>query len=248
MRQEATLVFEAGSTLGVDRPPFPYEQVEIPRGDGVRQFAWAMRHAGRDDGRWAIYLHGNATTIASPVNIAHYRVLRNAGLHVLAPEYRGFGGLEGSPTKASLEADARAAYDYLTTSRAVTPARVVLYGWSLGSAVAVNLASATTPAAVILEGAPASLVDIMQRRYPFFPLRLVIRDPFEPIRRIGAVSAPLLFLHSAEDEVIPISEGRRLFDAASGSKQFITVRGGHFNAIDVDAARFEQAIRDLVKQ
>ena len=247
MRQEATLVFEAGSTLGTDRPPFAYEQIDVPRTDGARQFAWVMPRPGAADAPWVVYLHGNATTIASSVNIAHYRMLSNAGLNVLAPEYRGFGGLAGEPTKASLQADARAAYDYLATTRKVPPSRIILYGWSLGSAVVVNLAAAVQPPAVILEGAPASLVDIMQRRYPFFPLRLVIRDPFEPIQTIGAVTSPLLFLHSPEDEVIPLVEGRRLFDAARGEKQFITVRGGHFQAIDLDGPRIEQAIRELVK-
>ena len=107
-----------------------------------------------------LYLHGNASSVASQVNIAHYRVLRNAGLNVLAPEYRGFGGVPGSPTEAVLQADARAAYDYLRNTRRVPPHSIIIYGWSLGAAVAVDLASRVPPAAMILEGAPASLVDL----------------------------------------------------------------------------------------
>ena len=69
---------------------------------------------------------------------------------------------------------------------------------------------------MILEGAPASIVDIGQQRYPFFPIRLIMRNPFDSIRRVGRIRSPMLFLHSTDDAVVPISEGRRLFDAARG--------------------------------
>jgi uncharacterized protein len=244
--QEARIVFQAGRTLSAGRPTFPYEQIDVPRQDGARQFAWVMRQKDSDDGPWALYFHGNAATIASNVNISHYRQLRRAGLNLLAPEYRGFGGLDGTPTEEALRADARAAYDYLRVTRGVPPSRIVIYGWSLGSAVAVRLASQVDEAALILEGAPASLVDIGQLRYPFFPIRLLMRNPFESIRIIDRVRSPILFLHSPEDEVIPIGEGRRLFDAARGDKEFVEVRGGHVQASEIDAERFYTAIRPFL--
>ena len=241
--QETRLVFQAGRTLSAGRPDFPYEQIDVPRTDGARQFAWIMRSRDSDDGTWVLFLHGNAATIAARVNIAHYNELRSLGVNVMAPEYRGFAGLEGVPTEAALAEDAHAAYDYLRTTRKVAPSRIVIYGWSLGAAVAVGLASETEQAAVILEGAPASLVGIGQRRYPFFPIRLLMRNPFESVQRIPSIRAPLLFLHSPEDAVIPIAEGRRLYDAAVGEKTFIEVRGGHVDATNVDTERFYGAIR-----
>jgi fermentation-respiration switch protein FrsA (DUF1100 family) len=245
--RETTVVFQAGRTLAPGRPPFPYEQVDLPRGDGARQFAWVMRRGDSDAGAWVLYLHGNAATIASNVNISHYRHLRDVGLNILAPEYRGFGGLDGVPTEPALDADAEAAYDYLRATRHIAPSRIIVYGWSLGSAVAVDLASHSEQAALILEGAPASLVDIGRRRYPFFPIRLIMRNPFDSIRKIDRVRSPILFLHSPEDAVIPIAEGRRLFDAAKGEKTFVEVRGGHVNASDVDTARFFGAIRPFLE-
>jgi uncharacterized protein len=244
--QETRLVFQAGQTLSTARPAFPYEQIDVPRADGERQFAWVMRNGASDQGTWVLFLHGNAATVASRVNIAHYSELRNLGVNVLAPEYRGFGGLGGVPTERVLAADARAAYDYLRTARQIAPARIVIYGWSLGSAVAVGLASEVEEAAVILEGAPASLVDIGQERYPFFPIRLLMRNPFESIHRIGRIRAPLLFLHSPEDAVIPIAEGRRLYEAALSEKTFVEVRGGHVDATTVDTKRFYGAIRTFL--
>jgi uncharacterized protein len=246
IRQETRLVFQAGSTLATGRPTFPYEQIDIPRSDSVRQFAWIMRHADSDEGPWVLYLHGNAMTVASQVNISHYRMLRGLGMNVLAPEYQGFGGIDGVPTEPALQADARAAYDYLRESRRIPPHSIVIYGWSLGSAVAVDMASRLPPAAMILEGAPASLVDLTTRRYPFFPMRLFMRSSFDSIRKIDRIPAPMLFLHSANDEVIPIAEGRRLFEAARGTKMFVELRGGHMSAIESDPGQYEQAIREFL--
>jgi fermentation-respiration switch protein FrsA (DUF1100 family) len=244
--QETRLVFQAGQTLSAARPEFGYDQIDVPRSDGARQFAWIMRSRGSDEGTWVLFLHGNAATIASRVNIAHYGELRNLGVNVMAPEYRGFGGLGGVPTEPILAADARAAYQYLRTTRKVAPSRLVIYGWSLGSAVAVGLASETQQAALILEGAPASLVDLGQQRYPLFPIRLIMRNPFESIQRIRDVHAPMLFLHSPEDAVIPIAQGRRLYEAAGGDKTFVEVRGGHVDATNVDTTRFYGAIRTFL--
>ena len=244
--QETRLVFQAGRTLGEARPPFPYQQVDIARGDGARQFAWIMPAGSSDEGPWVLFLHGNASTIAAKVNIARYGELRRLGLNVMAPEYRGFGGLDGLPTEAGLAADARAAYDYLREVRRVPPSRLAIYGWSLGSAVAVTLASDVEAGALILEGAPSSLLAISQEQYPFFPMRLLTRNPFESIRRIGRVRAPILFLHSPEDGVIPIAEGRRLYEAAPGDKTFVEVRGGHVDATAIDGERFYGAIRGFL--
>jgi fermentation-respiration switch protein FrsA (DUF1100 family) len=248
MLQETRLLFEAGATLGPDRPPFPYDQIDLPRTDGERQFAWRMVRDAADASPWVLFLHGNAATVASSVNIAHYRLLRSVGLNILAPEYRGFAGLDGAPTEEGLAVDARVAYDYLRGTLHIPPSRIVIYGWSLGSAVAVRLAAEVEEAAMILEGAPASIADIGQQRYPFFPVRLILRSRFESFRRIGQVGVPILFLHSPEDLIIPIREGRRLYDAAPERKRFVEVRGGHIHASEVDSARFATAISEFLQQ
>jgi uncharacterized protein len=244
---EARLVSRVGRTLGAARPAFPFEQVDIPRTDGARQFAWLMPEpAATASAPWVLFLHGNPATVAAKLNIAYYGELRKLGVSVMAPEYRGFGGLDGSATEATLAVDARAAYDYLRTVQKVPASRLVIFGWSLGSAVAVTLASEVDAAGLILEGAPASLANLEQQRYPFFPIRLLTRNRFDSIRRIDRVRAPILFLHSPEDAVIPISEGRLLFDAARGDKTFVEVRGGHVEATIVDTEHFYEAIRTFL--
>jgi fermentation-respiration switch protein FrsA (DUF1100 family) len=152
------------------------------------------------------------------------------------------------PTEQGVDEDARAGYEYLRDEMHVAPARIVIYGWSLGSAVVVDLASQVDEGAVILEGAPSSIVAIGQQRYPLFPIRLLIRNPFESILRIDKVRAPKLFLHSPQDAVVPIGEGHRLFDAAPAPKAWVEVAGGHVYAAEKDPAFFEHVRRFLVEQ
>jgi fermentation-respiration switch protein FrsA (DUF1100 family) len=235
--QETRLVFAHGRPLGEGRPAAPFEPVPLA-GAGGSQFGWVMRQPEDPDATWLLYLHGNRATVASRTNLLRYDGFRAAGLNILAPEYRGFGGVPGTPTEDGLSEDARAGYDYLRRTLNIAPERIVIFGWSLGSAVAVNLASQVESAGVILEGAPASLVAIGERDYPWMPVRLVMRNRFESILKVDRIRAPMLFLHSPEDEVIPFEEGRRLFDAAPEPKTFVEVRGGHIRPAEEDRQKY----------
>ena len=258
MSQETRLVFRPHAALGSLRPPPPFEQVDMTAGDlSVQQvstarpanghpFAWIMR-AGTEsaDRPWIIFFHGNDSTVATRLNIEHYEQLRQLGLNVFAPEYPGFGGVDGAPSEPGVELEARDAYAYVRDVLRVPPARIIIYGWSLGSAIAVDLASHVSEAAVVLEGAPSSIAAIGQERYPWLPVRLVIRNPFDSILKIGQVHAPFLFLHSPDDQIVPIADGRRLFDAAPEPKQFVEVTGGHVYASERDP-HFFAAVRTFL--
>ncbi len=181
------------------------------------------------------------------MNVKHYGRLRELGVNVLAPEYRGYNGLAGVPSESTVLADARAAYDYLRGIEGVPPNRLTIYGWSLGAAIAVTLASTVDARGVVLEGAPASIVDIGAARYPMFPVRWIIRNPFNAIDKVRAIRAPLLFLHSPEDTVVPFAEGRRLYDAATAPKTFVEVRGGHVESSEIDGDKFYGAVRSFIQ-
>ncbi len=245
--QETRLIFAAGRPLGERRPAPPFEEIWLDREGAPRQRLWVMRAASDSAARpWVLYLHGNDSNIGTRLNILHAEQLRALGLNVIAAEYRGFGGMDGVPTEAGLNADARSAYDYLRQQLHADPRRLIVYGWSLGSAVAVDLTSRVDEAAVILEGAPASLVAIGARRYPYFPIRMLIRNPFESINRIDRIGSPVLFLHSPDDAVIPFEEGQRLFAAAAPPKVFVEVSGGHVYAVEKDS-RFFPAVRAFLQ-
>jgi fermentation-respiration switch protein FrsA (DUF1100 family) len=253
MLQETELIFRTAAARADTFPSFPYTTVDLPRSDGAAQFGWRMPAdrsapaAGALTNLWVLYLHGNASTVASRMSVKHFTRLRDLGLNVLAPEYHGYNGLPGVPSEATVAADARAGYDYLRTTERVPADRLVIFGWSLGAAIAVDLASRVEARAVILEGAPASIVDIGQSRYPMFPVRMIIRNPFRAIDRVGGIRAPLLFLHSREDTVIPFEQGRQLFAAAPSPKTFVEVRGGHVEASEIDHEVFYGAIARFLR-
>jgi fermentation-respiration switch protein FrsA (DUF1100 family) len=246
---ETSIVFDAAAPGGSRTPAAPFEQVSSRRDDGTTQLTWVMQQPGNAGQRpWVVFLHGKGAPVSARMNIVHYEHLRALGLNVIAPEYRGYSGTGGVPTEAAVERDGRSGYDYLVRTLHVPPSHIVIFGWSLGSAVAVDLASRVPAAAVILEGAPSSLVDVGALRYPFIPVRLLMRNPFDSVAKIGRITAPLLFLHSPVDAVVPIDEGRRLFAAARGPKEFVQVQGGHVYAAERDPAFFGYVRRFLIEQ
>ena len=160
------------------------------------------------------------------------------GLSLLAFDYRGYGESGGAPSEQGLYRDADAAYRYLREDRGVPADRIVVFGHSLGSAVAIDLASRVPAAGLIVEGAFTSAVDRGQELYPYIPVRWIARSRFGSIDKVAGITVPKLFLHAARDEVIPLAHGRRLFEAAREPKTFVELQGGHGDAFDVDSARY----------
>jgi fermentation-respiration switch protein FrsA (DUF1100 family) len=196
-----------------------------------------------DSARWVLILHGNAGNLATPGRPEHDRQLHDLGLGVLAPDYRGYGESEGKPSEAGLYADAQSAYDFLRDSLRVPPNRIVIYGHSLGSAVATQLATSVEAAGLILEGSFTSVADLGQEIYPWVPVRWLSRNRFDSKGRIGNLRMPLLMIHGRNDMTVPLAQGRRLFAAAPEPKTFLEVPGGHDDAFEVGAEAYEAGIR-----
>lgn len=156
------------------------------------------------------------------------RAFLDAGLGVMLAGYRGYGGNPGAPNEDGLIADGRAALDFLA-SQGIAAADVVLYGESLGSGVAVRLASERRVAAVILEAPFTALPDVAAFHYPVIPVRLLARDRFDSLSRIAAIAAPLLIVHGDRDEIVPVALGQRLFAAAAEPKRAQWIAGGNHN-------------------
>jgi hypothetical protein len=206
--------------------------------------AWVIPPpSAADSARWVLILHGNAGNLATPGRPEHDRQLHDLGLGVLAPDYRGYGESEGRPSEAGLYADARASYDFLRDSLGVPPPRILIYGHSLGSAVATQLATSVEAAGLILEGSFTSVADLGQEIYPWVPVRWFSRNRFDSRSRIGKLRMPLLMIHGRNDVTVPLAQGRRLFAAAPEPKTFLEVPGGHDDAYEVGAEAYEAGIR-----
>jgi hypothetical protein len=187
---------------------------------------------------WILYLHGAGGNVGKRGYNQAWAKFRRMGLGVLAVDYRGFGESDGTPSEAGLYADADAAYAYLTQALHVSPARVVIYGYSLGSAVAIDLAVRTPAAGLIVEGAFTSIAARGAELYPYLPIRWLARNRFASADKIARVPMPKLFVHARGDTVVPIAHGRQLFALARPPKYFQEVAGGHTDAHEVDPGFF----------
>ena len=218
-------------------------EVKLTTADGLSLLSWYLP---RRSGRPVIaYFHGNGGHIGYRVE----RLLRFAreGYGVLMLEYRGYGGNPGSPTEAGLYSDAQAALDFLKRE-GITSNRLVLYGESLGSGVAVRLAAQNEVAELILEAPPTSVAEVAQCHFPYVPASRLVVDRFDSMSRIGEVRAPILVMHGERDRVVPVRYGRALFNAAPEPKEgWFVPEAGHENlasygGLDVVVAFIERRV------
>ena len=198
--------------------------------DGEKVIVWHV--AAKPGHPVVLYFHGNGDFLAG--FFGRFRDLIADGTGIVALSYRGYAGSSGQPSEQGLLKDAAAAYVF-TTAR-YSADRIVAWGFSLGSGVAVALAAEQPVAKLILEAPYTSIADVAASVFPIFPVRLVLRDPFHTDARIAWVKAPLLIMHGARDHTIPIGFGERLFALAHEPKQFVRFpEGGHHDLEDYGA-------------
>jgi hypothetical protein len=181
--------------------------------DGERLAAWYR--APEPGQRTILYLQGNAQTLSDRVQ--PFSGFMEAGYGLLAISYRGFSGSTGTPTQDGLVTDALTAYDWLAERGEL----VIVYGQSLGSGVAVQLAVQRTVEAVVLEVPFSAAVDVAAQQYPMFPVRLLMKDQWRSRDLIADINAPLLIVGAGQDRVIPVEQSRQLFDMASEPKRYV---------------------------
>ncbi len=205
-----------------------WEEVALETEDGLILDAWWLpRERPRAS---LLFLHGNAGNISHRLDsLAQFHRL---GFSVLILDYRGYGRSEGRPSEAGLARDARAGWRWLREEAGSAPEEIVLFGRSLGAAVAAELAEAREaegerPAAVILESPFRSVPELAQRVYPFLPARWLARFSHDTESHVRGVTAPLLVIHSRDDEIIPFAEGEAVYSAAREPKRLLEIRGGH---------------------
>jgi len=203
-------------------------EVSLETEDGIRLRGWFLPPEVGAGTTAVLVFNGNAGTREDRLPLG--AALARRGLAVLLFDYRGYGGNPGTPTEAGLILDARAARATLASVAGVAADRIVYFGESLGSGVAVALAAEHPPAALVLRSPFTSLVDVARVHYPFLPVRLLLRDRFHSDRHIGRVRSPLLVIAGERDSVIPYTQSRRLFEMApQDTKRFVSVPGADHN-------------------
>ncbi len=200
-----------------------WESVALETDDGVNLDAWWIPNEATDG--VLLFFHGNAGNISHRLHsIEHFNRL---GLSVLIIDYRGYGNSEGSPSEEGTALDARAAWRWLVDERNLEPQHITVFGRSLGSAVAAELAREVSPGGVILESSFRSVPDMAQRLYPFLPARWLARFDYATEDYVRGIRAPVLVIHSPDDEIIPFAEGKAVYEAANHPKKMLEIGGGH---------------------
>ena len=203
-----------------------YENIFFQSSDGVRLNGWLV--PGSDPSNVMIWFHGNGGNIGDDVK--RLRLIHDElGLTVFVFDYRQYGRSGGSVSEEGTYHDAQAALRYLKTRTGLLANRIIYFGESLGSAVAVDLAMKAPPRALILESPLTSIHDMARVDLPYLPVGFLIKDKYDSLSKIPKIHVPLLILHGDRDEVVPFDQGRRLFEAANSPKVFYTVSGAHHN-------------------
>ncbi len=201
----------------------PFEDITIKTPDNVRLSAW---YVPAPKGEYHIlFFHGNAGNISNRTHALAFFYKLNFSTLIL--DYRGYGKSGWFPTEKGVYKDALAAYNYLCEEKKVSPDKIILFGESLGGAVAVDLATKVPVRAVICEDTFSSMLDIGRVYYPFLPLRWLVTQKFDSCAKIGKVTAPKYIIHSREDELIPFRLGVKLYQSAAPPKEFVERPGGH---------------------
>jgi fermentation-respiration switch protein FrsA (DUF1100 family) len=229
-------------TTTPDRYDLRYEDVELITEDGLRLHGWFL--PAQNPRATLLFFHGNAGNISH--RMESLEIFHNLGMEVLIFDYRGYGQSEGQPSEKGIYLDAEAAWRYLTETREIPPRRILLFGRSLGAAIASNLARDRRPMGLIMESAFTSATDLAASLYPFLPVRLLSRFHYDNRDNLQAVTAPVLVAHSREDEIIPYAHGRQLFSAAAEPKAFLEMRGGHNDGFLVSGQTYIEGLDNFI--
>lgn len=219
------------------------EEVWMTTEDGVKVSGYFLPQPSSP--KVLLWFHGNAENIG--FGLEQMEILAKLGINILEVDYRGYGKSEGSPDEAGIYRDADAAYEYLVKTRHFQPRNVIIYGHSLGGAVAVDLASRRECGGLILQSSFTSAREMARRVLPIPLLGYFLKSRFDSLTKIENARVPVLIAHGTRDETVPFSMGQRLYRAAPEPKSFIPVEGaGHNDVLVVAGEQYLRRLREFI--
>ncbi len=193
--------------------------------DGIKLHGWFA--SSRNPIATLLISHGNAGNISHRIPIMH--AFQQSGFNVFMYDYRGYGRSQGSPNEEGIYRDGRAAFDFVARRSDIDPTRIVLFGTSVGGAVAVDVATHRPACALILESTFTSAKDMARVLYSFLPAQWLVRTQFNSEKKIRSLPLPVLVMHGTHDSIVPVALGRKLFNAANSPKEFYEIPGANHN-------------------
>jgi fermentation-respiration switch protein FrsA (DUF1100 family) len=230
-------------TRPIEATPPRYEEVYLTTSDGEKIHGWFVPASSPFT---ILFFHGNAGNISHRLD--KLDIFRELGANVFIIDYRGYGRSTGKPTEQGTYRDAEAAYEYLTKTRRLSPKTIIVYGESLGSAVAVELATRVPVGGVIMEEPFTSVGDVGRKMFPFMPVQFLVKNKYDTLSKIGRINAPLLIFHSRGDEIFPFEYAERLLSAAKEPKCLVELTGNHNDAFYVSLPAYRQGLREFLQK
>ena len=221
-----------------DKINFDYEEVFIENNEGIKLKAW-LHKKDLINKKTILFFHGNAGNLSN----RNYKLneLSKFDINFLIVAYRGFSSNKGKPSEKGLYKDAKSALDWLKV-KGVKEKNLILYGESLGTAVAVETAQNKNLAGIILESPFTSMIELAQKYYPFLPVKILLKDKYETIKKLPNISSPILILHGKLDTIVPVAMGEKLFELANNPKF------KYFIDNDDHMMRYDQNLLDQIKK
>lgn len=224
LRQDSLLYYPVRELASSPRDiGLDYEDLALITKDGIKISAWFI--PSPEERGVVLFCHGNAGNISHRLD--SLRIFHELRLSVLIFDYRGYGRSEGKPSEEGTYLDAEAAWDYLTAKRGYPAEGIIIFGRSLGAAVAAEVAARKGAGGLIVESGFISVPDLASRYFPWLPVRMISRHRYAVAERLREIPFPKLIIHSPDDEVIPFAHGIALFEAATAPKEFLEISGGH---------------------
>jgi fermentation-respiration switch protein FrsA (DUF1100 family) len=200
-----------------------YESVSLTTSDGIKLHGWFV--PANDEKGALLFFHGNAGNISH--RLESLKIFHDLDLTTLIIDYRGYGESQGAISEKGTYLDAEAGWDYLTQVKGIAPQKVIVFGRSLGAAIAAYIAGREKPAGLILESAFTSVPDMGASMYPYIPVRLLSRYKYDTRKALQTVTCPVLVVHSPQDDIIPYENGLQLYESARQPKRLLEIRGDH---------------------
>jgi hypothetical protein len=219
-----------------------YEPISIITSDQITLHGWFV--PASEERGVLLFFHGNAGNISHRLD--SLKIFHDLGLSVLIIDYRGYGRSQGAISEHGTYLDAEAAWDYLTEIKNIPPQEIVVFGRSLGAAIAANNAARHTPGALILESAFTSVPDMAAQLYPVLPVRLLSRFQYNTKKSLLSANCPVLIIHSPDDEIIPFENGLQLYRSAREPKRMLEIRGGHNEGFLLSGKTYSEGIGKFI--
>lgn len=221
-----------------------FEDVILRTEDGLNISAWYV--PAYDERAVILFCHGNAGNISH--RLESIGIFHDLDLSIMIFDYRGYGKSQGTPSEKGTYRDAEAAWHYLVNEKNIHPEKIILFGRSLGAAIAAELAVRHGGGALIIESGFTSAPDIGRRMFPLLPVGIISRYRYDTAEKAGKTSIPKLIVHSSEDEIIPFEHGMLLFERAAGPKEFLRIKGGHNDGFLVSGKTYINGLDSFISK